>query len=145
MYQTGGIWAVLIDIRECGLDIQLGRKADVPAISRRIYAQQDADKIAALQEEDPVKAADEFFRLWARREALTTALGGTVYDTALPAVQAEDISVNSEWYRLSDISFPHTATEDGKKLYAAVCVKCGKETQGGLPELRPVYIRLNEE
>ena len=141
---TGGIWAVLIDIHECGLDIQLSRKSNAIAISRRIYAREDADKIAALHDEDPQKAADMFFRLWARREALTKALGGTVYDTALPAVQAEDISVNGEWYRLSDISFPHTAPEDGKKLYAAVCVKCGKETQGGLPELRPVYVRLNE-
>ena len=92
---TGGIWAVLIDIRECGLDIQLGRKSDAVAISRRIYAGEDADKIAALHDEDPEKAADMFFRLWARREALTKALGGTVYDTALPAVQAETTGVSA--------------------------------------------------
>ncbi|MBQ3429794.1 MAG: 4'-phosphopantetheinyl transferase superfamily protein [Mogibacterium sp.] len=141
---TGGIWAVLIDIRECGLDIQLGRKADVPAISRRIYAQPDADKIAALQEEDPVKAADEFFRLWARREALTKALGGTVYDTGLPSVMADELSVNCASYRISDVSFPDTGLEDGKKLYAAVCVESGKETEDKSSELRPVYVGLNE-
>lgn len=140
---TGGIWAVLIDIRECGLDIQLGRKSDAPAISRRIYAKEDAGEIAALHEEDPEKARDMFFRLWARREALTKALGGTVYDTDLPSVQAEDISVNGASYRLADISFPDAGLKDGKKLYAAVCVKNSKETQG-VPEIRPVYVRLNE-
>lgn len=136
---TGGIWAVLIDIRECGLDIQLGRKCDALAISRRTYAKEDADKIAALHDEYPQKAKDEFFRLWARREALTKAMGGTVFDTDLPSVQAEELSVNSESYGISDISFPDTGSEDGKKLYAAVCVE-----NGNLPELRPAYVRLNE-
>ena len=140
---TGGIWAVLIDIRECGLDIQLGKKSDAIAISRRIYAKEDAEKIAALHCEDPEKATDMFFRLWARREALTKALGGTVYDTALPSAQSEDISVNGTLYRISDISFPDAGLKDGKKLYAAVCVKSGRETQE-MPEIRPVYIRLNE-
>ena len=137
---TGGIWAVLIDIRECGLDIQLGRKSDAPAISRRIYAKEDAEKIASLHDEDPEKAVDEFFRLWARREALTKAMGGTVYDTALPSVQADEFPVNGISYRLSDICFPYAGADDGKKLYAAVCVEDSEETQ----ELQPVYIRLNE-
>ena len=141
---TGGIWAVLIDIRECGLDIQLGRKSDAVAISRRIYAGEDADKIAALHDEDPEKAADMFFRLWARREALTKALGGTVYDTGLPSVMADELSVNCASYRISDVSFPDTGLEDGKKLYAAICSETGKESQEKLPEIKPVYVRLNE-
>ena len=136
---TGGIWAVLIDICECGLDIQLGRKCDALAISRRTYAREDTEKIAALHDEDPEEAKDEFFRLWARREALTKAMGGTVFDTDLPSVQAEELSVNGASYRISDVSFPDTGSEDGKKLYAAVCVE-----NGNLPELRPVYVRLNE-
>ena len=141
---TGGIWAVLIDIRECGLDIQLGRKCDALAISRRTYAKEDAEKIDALHSEDPEKAKDEFFRLWARREALTKALGGTVFDTDLPSVMIDELTVNGASYRISDVSFPDTGSEDGKKLYAAVCVESGKETGDKSSELQPVYVRLNE-
>lgn len=141
---TGGIWAVLIDIRECGLDIQLGKKCDAPAISRRIYAPEDAEKITALHSEDSEKAKDEFFRLWSRREAFVKAMGGTVYDTELPSVQPEVISVDGEAYRVAGISFPDSCPGDGRKMYAAVCVKDDKKTQDDLPELRPVYIRLDE-
>ena len=141
---TGGIWAVLIDIRECGLDIQFSKRGDTLAISRRIYAAEDADNIAALHEEDPEKAKDRFFGLWARREALTKALGGTVFDEDLPSVQTEVLSVNGSSYRISDISLPVTDPEDGEKLYAAVCVENTGDTQAEPPEIRPAYIRLNE-
>ena len=141
---TGGIWAVLIDIRECGLDIQFSKRADTLAISRRIYAAEDADNIAALHEEDPEKAKDRFFRLWVRREALTKALGGTVFDEDLPSVQTEVLSVNGSSYRISDISLPVTDPGDGEKLYAAVCAENTGDAQSELSELRPVYVRLNE-
>ena len=141
---TGGIWAVLIDIRECGLDIQFSKRGDILAISRRIYAAEDADNIAALHEEDPEKAKDRFFRLWVRREALTKALGGTVFDEDLPSVQTEVLSVNGSSYRISDISLPVTDPGDGEKLYAAVCVENTGDAQSELSELRPVYVRLNE-
>ena len=141
---TGGIWAVLIDIRECGLDIQFSKRGDTLAISRRIYAAEDADNIAALHEEDPEKAKDRFFGLWVRREALTKALGGTVFDEDLPSVQTEVLSVNGSSYRISDISLPVTDPGDGEKLYAAVCAENTGDAQSELSELRPVYVRLNE-
>ena len=141
---TGGIWAVLIDIYECGLDIQLGRKCDPLAMSRRIYAEEDAEMTAALYDEDPEKAKDLFFRFWARREALTKALGSTVFDAYLPSVQAEDVSVNGAAYRICDIYFPDAGFDDGEKLYAAICVENDEETQGIPLTLQPVYIRLNE-
>ena len=129
---TGGIWAVLIDIRECGLDIQLSKNCDAVAIARRVYAKKDAEKIAALHEEDPAKAKDEFFRLWARREALTKAMGGTVYDTGLPSVLTENLSVNCVPYMIFDIGFPETGADNGTKLYAAACVEDVKGTGGKL-------------
>ena len=43
---TGNIWAVLIADRECGLDIQLGRKCDMSAIAKRWFAPEDAARIA---------------------------------------------------------------------------------------------------
>lgn len=129
---TGGIWAVLIDTRECGLDIQLSKGCDAVAIARRIYAQKDAETIAALHEEDPEKANDEFFRLWARREALTKAMGGTVYDTDLPSVLTENLSVNCVSYMIFDIGFPEAGPEAGRKLYAAVCVEDAKGVPGNM-------------
>lgn len=127
---TGCIWAVLIDGRECGLDIQLGKKCDMPAISRRIYAPEDAAKIANMSEENPSKVQDEFFRIWTRREALAKAMGGTVYDTDLPSVMPDELFAGMKSYFLCDISFPAGTVPDGAKLYAAVCV----EKSGDDPE-----------
>lgn len=120
---TGSFWAVLICGRECGLDIQLGKKCDMAAISRRIYAPEDAGWIARVSEEYPSKAQDEFFRVWTRREALAKAAGGTVYDTGLPSVLTDDPLIDARPYRLSDISFPDEAAPEGARLYAAVCVE----------------------
>ena len=120
---TGSIWAVLIDGRECGLDIQLGKKCDIMSISRRMYAPEDAAKLALMSEEDPSKAQDEFFRLWTRREALAKAAGETVYDTDLPSVLPDEAAAYGKSYKLLDISFPAEAVPDGAKLYAAVCVE----------------------
>ena len=120
---TGSIWAVLIDGRECGLDIQLGKRCDVLSIARRIYAPEDAEELVRMNEEDQSRTQDEFFRLWTRREALAKAAGGTVYDTDLPSVLPDEVSAYRKAYKLLDISFPAEAVPDGAKLYAAVCVE----------------------
>ena len=115
---TGRIWAVLIDERECGLDIQLAKNCDISSISRRIYAAEDAGRVAALSETDGAKARDEFFRLWTRREALAKAMGGSVYDSYLPEVSSGCVTIDGETYGISGICFP-----DNEELYAAICVK----------------------
>ena len=130
---TGSVWAVLIDSRTCGLDIQLAKKCDVTAISRRMYAAEDAEKIAALAGAGGAEAADEFFRLWTRREALAKALGGSVYDSDLPAVSAESVMTGGETYRIYDISFP--GADD---LYAAVCVRDDGKAETAEPEFRAI-------
>ena len=117
---TGSIWAVLIADRECGLDIQLGRKCSYRAIAERWFAPEDAAATAAdlcvkKGNDDPV---DVFFRIWARREALTKALGGTVYDPGLPAVLPGHAEVNGKCYSISDIELPAES-----RLYAAICVE----------------------
>ncbi len=130
---TGGIWAVFIGGSECGLDIQLGRECDIKAISRRIYASEDAEVLARMTEEDPSKARDVFFRLWTRREALAKAMGGTVYDTSLPSVRPDEIAFCGKSYKLLDIAFPAGAAPDGAKLYAAVCAEDdGKDPLRGI-------------
>ena len=120
---TGSIWAVLIDARECGLDIQLGKKCDINGIARRIYAPEDAERVALMAEDDPAAARDEFFRLWTRREAFAKAIGGSVYDTDLPSVAGESVTVNGKTYSLADIAFPETCCSEEACLYASVCAE----------------------
>lgn len=121
---TGNIWAVLIADRECGLDIQLGRKCDMSAIAKRWFAPEDAARIAELINKDEADPADTenirdtFFRIWTRREALTKALGGTVYDPDLPAVLTQYVTMNGKRYSLTDTELP-----DNKQIYAALCVE----------------------
>lgn len=114
---TGSIWAVLIADRECGLDIQLGRKSDIKAISERWFAPEDAEKTAALIEKNPSEAIDTFFRIWTRREALTKAMGSTVYDPDLPAVSGGEALINGNRYVIRDIRLPGMP-----ELYAAMCI-----------------------
>lgn len=106
---TGSIWAALFADRECGLDIQLSRKCDIMGIARRFFAPPDAAKISS---------DDDFFHLWARREALTKAIGGSVYDTDLPAVSSCSAVKSGKRYTIRDICLP-----DMPELYAAVCLE----------------------
>ena len=114
---TGSIWAVLIADSECGLDIQLGRKCDKKAIADRWFAPEDAAKLAETFPDDSKNAADAFFRIWTRREALTKALGRTVYDPDLPAVSGEYVRINDKRYIISDIQIPQMP-----EVYSAVCI-----------------------
>lgn len=128
---TGGMWAVLIGERECGLDIQLGKDCDVRAISRRLYAEEDAEKICGI--EDASEAHDEFFRLWTRREALTKAIGGSVYEPDLPSVSAGRVTAGGRYYIITDIRFPGMPD-----LYSAMCLEdCECREQDG-----PEFIAL---
>lgn len=106
---TGSIWAVLFADHECGLDIQLERKCDIKAISERFFAAQDAAMITS---------AEDFFRIWTRREALVKALGSTVADTDLPAVSGETAEFGDRRFSIRDICIPGMSD-----LYAAVCLE----------------------
>jgi len=126
---TGNFWAVLIAERECGLDIQLGRRGNFRAVAERWFAPGDAARITEAAQHDGDSAPDEFFRIWARREALTKAVGSTVYDPALPDVQYGHAKAEGKDYTITDIRLP-----DNDQLYAAVCVE-GTETES-VPEYR---------
>ena len=118
---TGSIWAVLVADRECGLDIQHGRTCNMQAIAGRWFTPEDALSITASGTDIP-DTYDTFFRIWARREALTKALGGTVYDPDLPPVSGGDVMIYGSRYMIQDIQIP-----DMPEIYAALCVRnCGK-------------------
>lgn len=114
---TGSIWAVLIAEQECGFDIQLGRKCDIKAIAERWFAPEDAEKAMMAAAERPADASVTFFKIWTRREALTKALGKTVYDPDLPAVSGDTVRINGEQFILRDIRIPEMP-----EVYAAVCI-----------------------
>ena len=120
---TGSIWAVLINERECGLDIQLERTVDAVSVAKRWYASGDAAIIAGLAKADEDAAIDEFFRIWTKREALVKALGGSVYESGLPDVSNGEAAAGGRRFRLSCIKFPVTGGQNDRALYAAVCVE----------------------
>lgn len=113
---TGCIWAVLVADCECGLDIQHGKKCNMQAIAERWFAPEDTAGITSLNA-DPADAYDAFFRIWARREALTKALGGTVYDPDMPPVSGREILIGGRRYIIQDIQIPEMP-----EIYSAVCV-----------------------
>lgn len=128
---SGSTWAVLIMegmTGECGLDIQYARKAEAVNIARRFYADEDAALIRRLHETgDESKVTDEFFRLWARREALVKAAGTSVAGTDIPAVSGPAAEYGGAIYLTEDINIP------GADIYAAICVRCDKPGEG-MPE-----------
>lgn len=124
---TGSIWAVLIAESECGLDIQAGRKCDIRAIAERWFAPEDALSITSAGTDQ----SDAFFRIWTRREALTKALGSTVYDMGIPPVSGDYARVNDDIYIIRDIQIP-----DMPDIYAAVCIYNNESVS------EPDFIRL---
>ena len=140
---TGSIWAVLIADRECGLDIQLGRKCNRKPIADRWFAPEDAASLDDLLLSDSKSAYDAFFRIWTRREALTKALGSTVYDPGLPAVRTERVHIGGKQYSLMDIAFPHVKDCSLSDLYAAVCIE--GSFSGLKPEFRMMEERIKEK
>ena len=151
---TDGIWAVLFDERECGLDIQLAKDCDAAAVARRIYAPEDAEIVAAAaQSNTAAEGADHdsgissggfsakghpeaemvFFRLWTRREALSKTMGGSVYDSGLPSVMNDHLVYDLRQYVICDIGIPGVTEVNGKKLFAAICIQETEDSGGYVP------------
>ena len=102
-------WAVLFSRSECGLDIQYSRRADASGIARRFFASEDAIYIADHEE--------EFFRLWARREALVKAAGTSAAESSVPSVLPESVYYRGCNYSIRDIVIPGI-----HELSAAICI-----------------------
>ncbi len=127
-----GTWAVLISEPDvnCGLDIQYERRADAISIAKRFYAPEDAAAVEGLsnktdgaEAESNPAAESEFFRLWARREALVKAIGTSVTESALPAVSSDITEYQGKVYIIQDVTIPASGN-----LHAAVCYEnCGRE------------------
>lgn len=120
---TGSIWAVLIDERECGLDIQLERDCNMQAIADRVYAAEDREVLRqAMSEPQSGRAVDIFFQIWTRREALAKALGDSAIKSDLPPVLGEQRAWIIADIPAEEIIFAGPDRPD-KKLYAALCIE----------------------
>ena len=124
------LWAVLIAEEECGLDVQYYRKCDAALISGRFYAPEDAELIREhiRRGKDP---EEEFFRIWARREALIKAVGGSVAETDVPAVMTSEAVMNGKTWIIRDIELP-----GGADKAAALCILKNSDTNVVTEELR---------
>lgn len=115
---SGKAWAVLFGESECGLDIQYEKKSDVLSLARRWYNPIDAMSVEAALEAGESEGIKEFFRLWARREALIKAIGSSVGNTSLPSVSEDEATVGDREYIIKTIDL---AGE--KELHAAICFR----------------------
>lgn len=122
---TGSAWAVLISECECGLDIQEARGCNILTVSGRFYHQEDAAFVAAEAERDVAGGRSEFFRLWARREALVKAAGVSAADSRIPSVLGDRVDYAGRTFLISDIRVPGM-----QDLYAAVCAEMGPGVTG---------------
>ena len=68
-------------------------------------------------------ARAEFFRLWTRREAFVKALGGSVYESDLPAVAGDEVGYSGRTFIITDITIPLPQSPQLPQLYAAVCTE----------------------
>lgn len=120
---TGRIWAVLIADCECGFDIQLARSCNAAAIATRWFATEDACVISEMHSKNAEDADDEFFRLWTKREALVKALGGSVYESGIPAVSADIAVSGGRSFTVKNIDLPESIQQGSAAIHAAVCME----------------------
>lgn len=70
-------WAVLIDQKSCGIDIQAPKQAKYYEIASRYFSEREADLVDLL-------GGDFFFKIWTRREALIKCAGKSVISSDVP-------------------------------------------------------------
>lgn len=136
---SGNVWAVLIADAECGLDVQFSKSCKIKSMAERAFDPADAAAVASALENDPAEhggsyaAEKAFFRIWTRREALAKAMGGSAFDSSLPSVAGDKVTVNGQVYTIRDIGFPmpsgfpeaseHPNDTELPGLFAAVCLE----------------------
>ena len=123
---SDGSWAVLIDKRECGLDIQYERSCDFLMIARRFFNPEDAAAVGGIysmgEAAEPESRA-EFFRIWTKREALVKALGLSVVQEDIPPVGFyKSAEYEGRRYYIGNVEFPDTTG-----LYGAICLDASEE------------------
>ena len=104
-------WAVLIADGMCGLDIQNNSTDNYVMIAERWYRDDEAESVKAT-------GADEFFRIWTRREAMVKAVGTSIISSQLPSTMNDVVEYEGATWELANVSLP-----GGESLHAAVCAE----------------------
>lgn len=107
---SNNTWAVLIADGECGLDVQYYRHCRMYHIAQRLYDPDDLDAFLMDQDEDT------FFCIWARRESLVKAVGGSITAEDVPSVAGCKAFYSGRNWHIRDIQIP-----GADKYAAAVC------------------------
>jgi len=95
-------WAVLIDDEAslgCGLDIQYFRETGTDVVCRKYYSEEEQEAVAS-------RGKSEFFRIWARREALVKTVGTTIVNRGLPAVLEDKVRFEGREWIVKDLTIP---------------------------------------
>lgn len=111
---SNNTWAVLVADFMCGFDIQYSRDADVSKLAEKYYSEQERELVKK-------SGNGEFFRIWARREALVKAVGTTIVNTDLPDVLGSRVEFEDEVWIMKDVVIP------GTDACAAACVLVDEE------------------
>lgn len=123
---SGSSWAVLIDERECGLDIQYERSCDYVLIARRFFHEEDASIVGGEYSNGGDSEADarsEFFRIWTKREAFVKAIGSSVvYEGFPPMALHQSAEYDGRLYYIGNIDMP-----DAVGLHAAICIDAAND------------------
>lgn len=112
-------WAVLIADSQCGLDVQYTQNSNVAVIAKRYYTAEEYELVSSEG------GVDEFFRIWARREALVKAAGTTIVNSNLPCVLGSRAEFEDVVWVIKDVDIPKA--DDSDKYYAAACTKLVEE------------------
>lgn len=120
---NGNCWAVLIAGSACGLDVQYTRRGlDPSRIAKRYYAAEEQKSVADNKEDNY-----EFFRIWARREALVKSVGTTIVNSNLPCVLGSRVEFEDRVWAIRDLELPPNENATEERLAAAVCIEADEE------------------
>lgn len=109
-------WAVLIANDDCGLDVQYEKAVDYLKLAERWYSVEEFEYLESLSNNEELSR--EFFRIWARREALVKAAGASIANSNLPSVLADEVNYEGSLWSIKDVVIP-----ESENLHAAVCAR----------------------
>ena len=108
-------WAVIFDINPCGLDVQEHRDIKIDNISARWFHEDEVKYLASVDESNK---KTEFFRIWARREALVKSVGTSIVNSHLPCTIRDEVRFEGQSWHLADVTIP-----GADEMSSAVCCK----------------------
>lgn len=136
---SDGTWAVLIDRRECGLDIQYEKRCDYISIAKRFFNLEDAAVVSGeFSGKNPSdeEVRNEFFRIWTKREAFIKAIGSSVvYEGFPPMANHQSAEHEGRQYYIGSIEIP-----DAPELHAAICLDASEDINERLI-YKEMYVR----